>query len=255
MAKDGCIFCGSLPVTKEHLFPKWMLKLLRQKFSWKNAKRGFEGASGRQESRTNRPLEMVVKCVCKKCNSGWMSTMEATAQPALTQMLRGESIELDPAMQEAIATWACLKTMVSAYTERIDTIPTDWLTHVYQEGTPPDGWYVYTTRYSGKVGQMAESHRYSLRVAGTDLTLPTSAEEQGVLTCFIIGHLAIQCGGIRKPTGMRGGSNILKLWPPSPLILLWPPALEIRDGRGLDSFRRMGFDAASPVLPPLPPQT
>ena len=35
-----CIFCGKSPVTKEHLIPKWMIRLVQGQFDWEGGKAG-----------------------------------------------------------------------------------------------------------------------------------------------------------------------------------------------------------------------
>jgi hypothetical protein len=199
-------------------------------------------------------METVVKCVCKKCNNGWMNGIEEATRPILDNMIRGESVELDTAAQEAIGTWVCLKAVIGAYAERIHPIPQEWLDHFYRLHRPPDGWSVFTTRYSGRVAQMADAHRVSLGIPGTDLRFPKSAIDQGVLTSFIIGHLAVQGRGFKTPTEFKERVNILRIWPASPVTLLWPPRVEIGDGKGLDSFRRMGFAPDRASLYQLPPK-
>ena len=172
--------------------------------------------------------------------------------PAVLSMMLGEGrTELDASTQETVAAWACLKAMIWRYVEGIHPVPRDWLDYIFDVRKPPDGWHVFTTLYSGNVIQFAEVHDFSLRVATTDLTFPARAEDQGILLSLIVGYFAIKVIGIRTPIPLPFKTNILRIWPSSPLTLLWPPTTHIKDGRSLDTFRRMWFDSSSPPLSPL----
>jgi hypothetical protein len=55
---------------------------------------------------------LKIKAVCQKCNNGWRSDVENRAQAHLLSMMQGNEVQLDPAAQVEVATWACLKVMV-----------------------------------------------------------------------------------------------------------------------------------------------
>ena len=243
MATSVCIFCGKARVTKEHLIPEWMLKEVQRQCSWPGGRAGVKFASQAPHEWTiTRPAETVVRCVCRRCNNEWMNDIEKAAKPAFSEMIQGSAVKLDQVTQEAIGTWMALKAILSAYVEMLFPVPQEWLTHFYtHHSPPPDNWAVYTTRYTGAHGLAADGHRIALRSIGTDVASPvTASTDQGVLASFIIGHLAIQGRGIRSPVRLHERVNIHRVWPASPLTLLWPPAAEI-DDQNLDEFRLMGF--------------
>lgn len=97
-----CVFCGGLPLTREHVYPQWL-----QQFSAPRAYIQREGshqgpfpqtvvrqnAMGQyvvvDEVRGNRtPIlhEVTVKSVCATCNNGWMSTLENSIRGPLKKM-------------------------------------------------------------------------------------------------------------------------------------------------------------------------
>lgn len=256
MAKKSCVFCNRSPVTKEHLFPAWVGRALRKDPKWKSrmpGRRGYKSNEKVSEWVSDLPIEMVVRCVCSECNSGWMSDIESAARPTLVKMILGEDVvELDQTTQQAVATWACLKTLIAHCVRPSHPITRAWFEHLSSDQTPPDGWEVFTTRYSGRVGQLMDSGRFSLRIAETGVTLQTRADEQGVLMTIVIGHFAVHSRGITPSILGTTRSNTLRIWPSSPLVLIWPPHFQIGDGRGLESFRRFGFDPASPPSFTLP---
>jgi hypothetical protein len=60
-------------------------------------------------------LEVVSRNICRNCNQGWMSDIEARAQLHLTPLIQGRRIDLDEAAREAIAAWCALKAVTFKY--------------------------------------------------------------------------------------------------------------------------------------------
>jgi hypothetical protein len=232
-----CVFCDRARVTEEHLIPKWMLKILKQEFNWHGGKSWVKIGSGEpMEWSITRPSKTVARCVCARCNNTWMSAIEDKAKPALTSMIRGKSVELNDQTQIAIGTWMCLKALLGAYINLIAPIPEEWPRHFYaQHLPPPDNWMVYTTRYVGSPGLLIDALRIGTRTAETVDAPFAAATDQGVLASFIIGQLAIQVRGIRAPTKLHDRVNLLRIWPPSPLVLLWPPTQRLMNGAWTNS--------------------
>ena len=254
MKTSSCIFCGKTPVTKEDLFSKWILRLLAREFDTVKCRKGSSSRSSADAYwESDQPNRTVVKCVCRPCNNGWMSELERAAKPTLASLILGEGVALDTEMQETIAKWATLKAMIGAYSWGTHPIPADWLAHFYREHRPPNGWHVTTTRYIGKNLQILDSHRVTLHFASSDQSIPTSTENKAILTTLIVGYFAVNIWAIRERTPLNVRSFIVKLWPTSPLALLWPPDVQITDGRTLNNFRRMGFEPG-PKLFNLPPR-
>ena len=256
MAKKRCVFCNRSSVTKEHIFPAWIGKAMRKDPVWRDkflgGRAGYWSGPKTNEWTTDRPLGMEANLVCAKCNSRWMGDIENTAKPILTKMIFGEdTIELDQDTQQVVATWACLRTLLAHSIRPPHPLTRSWYDHLLSTHSPPDGWEIFTTRYTGRFGQFMESSRFELRLAKAGRALPTRAGEKGVLTTILIGYLAIHCRAIVPEILSKGytRTNILRIWPSSPLVLIWPPRTQISDGRGLESFRRQGFDPASPHSP------
>ena len=214
----------------------------------KEVKAAVKARSGPTYWESEQSNRHTVKCVCKACNNGWMSEIELAAKPTMISMIRGESITLDTAEQEAVAKWACLKTMIGAYAWGVHPIPQDWLEYFYREHVPPDGWSVMTARYVGSMLQMFDSYRFgSLPATGVD-TVSTVAKHKNILASLIIGNLAISVRAIRDEPDLNVRTNLLPLWPSSSLELLWPPGVITDDT--LPSFRQMGVRDGPHLLEP-----
>lgn len=53
-----------------------------------------------------RAYDDRVKVVCSDCNNGWMNDLENEAEPVLTPLMRGESVDFNLAERAVLARWA-----------------------------------------------------------------------------------------------------------------------------------------------------
>jgi hypothetical protein len=107
------MFCGGIPVTKEHLWPDWLRRetRIREPFE-RRIEQETDGVETRDVIFMEPPFDRVVKAVCAACNNGWMSDVEAKAKPILLDLLYGKGGTLDRDDQHRLATWAALKACV-----------------------------------------------------------------------------------------------------------------------------------------------
>ncbi len=105
--KRRCVFCGGEGVTREHVWPQWLIELLAERYTDTSVTITW----GKDRERTARELDATVKRVCAPCNTGWMAALEGRAKPILVPMIMGENlpITLVPLSQRILANWA-LKT-------------------------------------------------------------------------------------------------------------------------------------------------
>ena len=107
----GCVFCGSLPTTKEHAIPRWLAGplggggLMTHEYL-----EPPDGAAPTRRWRSHQPT-IEVKDVCAPCNHGWMEGLESSVRPFLGPMIRGEPATLTPGRCESLTTWL-LKTVL-----------------------------------------------------------------------------------------------------------------------------------------------
>jgi len=100
-----CVFCGRNDLTKEHVFPNWMSKLfLPNTITTTSIDR-----NGVVEKNYTSPIfKQTLKRVCKSCNNGWMSTLEADTKRIIEPMLFNlqYTINLNQTDQSILAFWA-----------------------------------------------------------------------------------------------------------------------------------------------------
>jgi hypothetical protein len=224
MGARQCLFCPNAADSKEHLWSDWILKslpkrtLIRQIIG-KSPLKQFSSA-------------VTVKCVCRRCNNGWMSELEATVKPPIGSMMQDLPLTLDTLQQKNISLWAMKTAMV------VDATNTNTRARCYQrhqceqlrlQSSIPMRSRIWLGRFSGS----------GLLAAGTDIsldigTVPKAAH--GSVTTIIVGHLAIQVlivhfppqyDGIEIPVGCVPGpwhDLLIDVWPTSNRAA-WPPDL------------------------------
>jgi hypothetical protein len=94
-----CIFCRQKVTSVEHAWPQWLLKSVGGFDSQSETEAQFGAES--EEVRWIGP-EVTVKCVCKKCNNGWMSKLEVEAKPVLASLINDLALPLGGADAKGI---------------------------------------------------------------------------------------------------------------------------------------------------------
>jgi hypothetical protein len=255
-AKRLCIFCGSPANSPEHIWSKWLVRGGYVKVGMREHESRSLDALDPSKNVTRRlvrskgVLSTEVSCVCRPCNTGWMSRLDRAAKPALIPLVEGRQSSLDLAAQgEILASWAVLKSMVlECSNPETRTISQSQRTFLWRRNRPPRGLTVSLAAHAGvEKGDYHYAHRLfrTLEVNG----IPESwRKPDGVLSTFVVGHLILQvafyCGPHdRTPEfGGKADDAIVSIWPPAafPLTVDWPPKV-VLNGAGLAKFARADF--------------
>jgi len=108
---NPCVFCGDdrNRLSDEHALADWISDLFP---AYPAGVAQLVGADDRVRRWAQVPFQQRLKIVCVKCNTGWMSRLEAAAKPFLTPMLLGQRQELRPRTQKLLAFWAVKTALV-----------------------------------------------------------------------------------------------------------------------------------------------
>lgn len=112
MARNGCVFCGGSPLTKEHVLPRWLrhhLDYAPQTATWTTRP---DGSLNSALSIPVIPGERTVRMVCATCNNGWMSKLETRAEPALRHLIVGRPT-LTHGQRQILASWSLKTAMMT----------------------------------------------------------------------------------------------------------------------------------------------
>lgn len=256
----ACIFCGTTPTTKEHIFPRWMHSHMPPRESGKAA--SFMALLHRDRSEflhAKMPGDIrdwQIKCVCggssTSCNAGWMKAIEDASEPVIAKLMAGEELRLFPADQEKIAAWAVLKAMVvhhrsSHHLRR---------RQLRRTGQPPAGWAVWIGHYKGD----ERPNSFVSRPFAVDRPAGTSGRRSlgfGHATTQVVQHLLVHVVNspmldfphrwrFALPGGQPLRGSLLRIWPKSDTSIPWPlGTLDDRDARAVayglsEAIQRVG---------------
>ena len=194
VASDGCIFCGSTPLTREHLWPDWLRRELAIKIGFDHRLQQEEdGFSTRDDAWSAPPFNQQVKAVCAQCNNGWMADIESTAKPILDPLVRGRGRRLHRRLQRTLATWAFLKACVFDELHPAErAVPSEHRRYLYEHKEPPaDGVWIRLATYEARdIGHYAYQ---GMRLGRRDE--PEPPEPTVYFVTITIGALVVQVSG------------------------------------------------------------
>ena len=238
-----CIYCDDWAASQEDLLPMWIDNTFQFPSDWSHGKAVLTKAG-----KTYVPQDRIatkqtaVKCVCERCNNGWMSQLETDVKPILAPMINGYRTRLTQSDQLVLARWASLKAQCfdanprgpvpsSSSDARLTVRGGD---SVLEAGRPPDRWAVFLGAYE-RAGHFGI---YMPFVTGMD----AQGNYAGVsfTTTLVLNHTVLvvqgRTGGHRPPPllEMPGGYNLagrtdgsevalISIWPPRPNGFEWPP--------------------------------
>jgi hypothetical protein len=224
-----CIFCGGSPVTREHLWPEWILGKIQP-----TNIAGFIGKNRNLEV----GRELKVRTVCKPCNGGWMSDLEGVSKTLIEPRMDDISAFLNLTEQSTISAWTVKTAMVLDST----TMGVKPLFYTQRERDDirlsskiPPKTYVWLARYLGRntisCGSLETKHRG-----------PFGAYH-GRISTLIIGSLALQVMTVHSPIADNSHEPIridpipgpwdemLVISWPATWRIYWPPILAFDDSK------------------------
>jgi hypothetical protein len=226
-----CLFCQNPADSREHVWPDWVLGRLRGQ---RQPIKGFIEKKQIEFGGSNPHLE--IKCVCSKCNNGWMSRLEDANVPLIGCLMQDIALSLDESQQRTVAAWAVKTVMVMDASRRHGQFYTRTECRQLRLSlSVPPHTMVWLGRYSGV---------NNLAIYGTDLWEGGTPDDpraiHGYANTTFVGYLAIQVLTLRPPRqdGDRAvtiqprkgpwDSLLVKVWP-FEKIIRWPPRSSFTD--------------------------
>lgn len=226
-----CLACGntSAPASREHVFSKWLLKEFGPDASLALLRRHGDGTN--EQVRTRIRLDSFkLKRICKCCNEGWMSQLEASAKPLILEVIRDirtlESLAEDE--RHTLARWAGKTAIVES--------------HSVGAGCPVSGEYLHRIRTNpdnipGRFGVVAcrtNMYAFGHMQVGVIRDLIGGGTASGNIVVVALPNLAFVCAFpmLEIPFEYRCVRSLFTpLWP-SPLA--WYPMKQTPMPEGLD---------------------
>lgn len=232
-----CIFCGGRVNSKEDVWPKWMLKLLRKSDDEKVPMQTRRYKEAPKEWMT---IDSALKVgnVCRGCNNGWMSRLENDVRPILSPMIVGTSGTVTASQQERIITWLTKTALMFDSLDKGEVFY-DVLDryHFRQTVTPFSDTYGWLGHYPSTSGIRSFADHRTLK---TKLNSGNFAKIH-VLT-LSVGQLVLQIASVKKlehneltaqmefqTIGPRLTDALIQVWPVKLRGVQWPPSLSFND--------------------------
>jgi len=239
MRLTNCIFCG-VPLkptrserhdsrTDEHVYARWYRdNVVNQKIKMFTSD-GTSATMHRQPS-----LEAFVNsAVCRKCNGGWMSTLEAQVDPIFEKLTTGTDISLLTSEEvETLARWTGKTAIVLGYVTPLPAIVPEFIRRTFlpQSQTPPhvrlfyafikadltlEGGYLQL-RYGAEIpvigGKGGSGHRFTLCLFNHCLTVDFPPILAGIRF-----DLRDSCSAQIWPFFISAGTAELSIHTPAPI--------------------------------------
>jgi hypothetical protein len=220
-------------MSREHLWPKWVRKLLPEDDAKKKVVYNMNDSDLGQIRKIELPLfELTVKDVCKGCNEGWMHEIEGATKLSTERLLVGGRRELHSGGQGAIAAWATLKMLVMSRVLPRRIIRDEDYAEVYaSRGSlkPPETMQVYAAKAAWKEGQ-APSGFFHVNGVGLGGGADNKDELDGYLATISVLNLVVQVLRIYGDEPVSAefsypgaiASSVRRIWP-EPTSFVWPP--------------------------------
>lgn len=163
-------------MTKEHVFANWMRNYLPdfyegsshvvREFKYEGRQVSLDYIKAGLLNRVGDHRSQKLRVVCSSCNGGWMSQIQQKTKPVLAPMLIGEWGFLDRKMQEILASWATMFTMVyeMAHPGTAATGSTEKETF-WKTKRPPDNWLVWVGCYQPDLANATPIHHRGILLA------------------------------------------------------------------------------------------
>jgi hypothetical protein len=211
-----CLFCPNPVDSAEHLWSDWILEDLKPVAP-------IHIKFGKTFAKWVDDPEVRIKCVCQKCNNGWMSAMESENKPHMLAMMNDKPTLLLPTQQKLLTRWAILKSMIldgSSPQRR----PIPFYTECERTGMEPPSRAlpVNTLTWIGRL-EVKAFHAGLTNTFGGINGIPKAF--QGCVVTIIVGHLVIQVLTVHvlpmfatnriRPVDKPGAWDVdlLEIWP------------------------------------------
>jgi hypothetical protein len=247
-----CVFCGAsganVKITREHTFSDWINQVLTPDVVGPDITYERSIMHGPQAGTVNAwPAAEItghtLRAVCKSCNNGWMSQLEAQARPLIEPMIKGYNASLTTEQQITIATWAAMKAAVFEYVwTDIPVLTAADREVIMTQNRPPASVQVRLAA--------VESKGYPLRALGRGYEV-RGPDNKAICLTVTIGCLVVQvfggpgAGTHGLRTASKTGVDFIGIFPPQLRTVQWPPARALDDATLLTFAHPLALTEAS----------
>lgn len=236
MKPKECIFCGGKPLTKEHIWPRWLRPyIVRDQKHYYSSRQIVHEA--RSESARKKwggdPRDRTVRIVCRACNGGWMSQLQIRAKPLIMQLINGATKQLSTQDQRILAFWCAMCTMTAEFLEPERTA----ISAIHRAFLKNDtllfsNWRIWIGDFN-RVEWVGQWVHNMMPLASTDrqpAVIDGLPEPNTQTTTLVFGRLYVHVFSSEYEDvvskihlGERSARNLRQIWPIVDTSIAWPP--------------------------------
>ncbi|SMC62987.1 hypothetical protein [Sporomusa malonica] len=240
-----CIFCGGDGLSKQHVWPEWLKNVIPRETSTHIQHRMKINYLSPECILVHPSFELhqghggvkKIRNVCRKCNSGWMSSLETKAKPILTSLILGEPITLDAHSQLVISAWSVMSNIMNEFTDQpTAAIPSFHRQILMESKRPAEGWNIWLGWYKGVNWKLRCRHHGFAAVPASQLINNNVNKIKGNthVSTFVLGELMIYSMSSTLPNfniEFPGplSQSLRRIWPINQESIVWPPCQLLTD--------------------------
>lgn len=144
-----CIYCGGTGLTKEHMWADWLRAYIPREMKQHRLERTLQFADPAKNvvshhRKPGDPHSRRLRIVCRKCNNGWMGTLQEKAKPILVPMFNEQSALMYRKQQTILGAWVTMFVMTSEFLTRDwVSISADERAWFKEKQRPPSHWRIW----------------------------------------------------------------------------------------------------------------
>lgn len=236
-----CIFCGKGDLSKQHVWPEWLKAVNPTTGDYHNIHVSrinyYEPLPSppRHDAwkRQGEAGSRKIRAVCQKCNNEWISQVEKAAKPTVEILMRDEWVYVTREEQRRVAAWLAIVTVMTEFLDlRLQAIPPEDRTHIWNTSEPPPDWKIWVARYRGTQWDDHVCRRKALVIGeGSEPVNGPIGPPNTQTTTVVLGNL---CAHIYSSTAWPDfpgyqGQLLQPLWPIRGYDIFWPSVPVVTD--------------------------
>ncbi len=247
-----CIFCGRHDgLSKEHIWPEWMaayLPIAAPNAHVSEVHSGIPKQPSVLQRRSERPGPVhtkKVRAVCRRCNNGWMSELEARAKLPLLRILTSQDLKIVSEQSSTLATWAVLKAIVGEHASEDHLTPYEDRSRLRVELAIPPYFRVFAAKHTSttKAAYLRHSATLSLSLKGPVPSLPKGINRNIQVTTILVGPLCLFITATRVHD-----IDVTLLDPVRSMLRIYPDPDESQDVEGSTALSDIDMHINSQVI-------
>lgn len=246
-----CLFCqADATLTAEHVIPEWAREHLQDDPTDVGTHIRQAIHIGTNEVVTNSyeavAASAKTRCVCARCNNGWMSDLESKAKPLLGDLIDGRPRAFTETQREIVATWF-VKTAFVQGAKFPPSLPRGFYHQLYRDRLPSEDTRVWLFAVARR-NQTYIDYRHIYTYPSDEQRPDVPNAFSSVVSVGRIGAFVLGWTGRRPPC-----RELMSRWGEA-LIAVWPISLGIADldpNRNAINYDRLDALADAVVAAPI----